>query len=114
MAKIYAEGKPEKHPELGEIRVTVEGGEVEINRLICERRYDGSWEKSKGTRDLLINDMRKGPLYPLCAEPATMLCAYFVLLEWFGEASSAWVEEPTHVELEGEIELMESDPNVVY
>ena len=114
MAKITATGVPKKYPELGRIRITVEGGLVKIDKIAYERETGNGWEKAQELGYYLQEDLKKGPSYPLCADPFTMRCALFVLFEWFGEAESCWVKEPDHVKLEGEIEPMENKPGVIY
>lgn len=114
MARITATGTPVKYPELGEIRITVTGDEVNIDKVRFESRRDRYWEEDPAIDNFFRKDLRRGPRYPLCAEPFTMTCALFVLLEWFGEADSCWTEEPKHVILEGEVEPMESEPGRIY
>lgn len=114
MAKITATGIPVVYPELGYIRITVEGGLVNIDKITYEKRVGGSWVQTGSVEHYLNEDMKRGPSYPLCANPNTMRCALFVLFEWFGEAESCWIEEPKRVILEGEIEPMESIPGVIY
>ena len=114
MARIIASGTPVKHPELGEIRIIVDGDEVEIENIEFQSRRNDKWEKASQFEKLFNEDLKEGPSYPLCADPFTMRCALFVLFEWFGEAESCWIEEPKHVKLEGEIEPMESVPGRIY
>ena len=114
MARIIATGTPENRPGLGPIRITIEGGPVKIESVSYERKTESGWEKAQELGYYLQEDLKKGPSYPLCADPFTMRCALFVLFEWFGEAESCWVKEPEHVKLEGEIEPMEYQPGVIY
>ena len=114
MATITATGTPVKYPELGEIQIIVTGDMVDIDVVSFYSKKGGLFEKDDSIKKLFDEDMKKGPTYPLCAEPFTMRCALFVLFEWFGEAESCWVEEPKHVILEGEVEPMESEPGVIY
>lgn len=114
MSMIVANGVPEKHPGLGEIRVVVKGNETEIEEAFFWKKEDGKWVESEQVLNYFMDDMDKGPTYPLCAEPNTMRCAYFVLLEWFGEADKIPDEKNRHVKLAGEIEPMESEPGVIY
>ena len=114
MARIVATGIAEKLKPLGEIRVIIEGGEVEIEKTTFERKVNGKWEYDFRVETVFDVDMKNGPHYPLCAEPETMRRALFILLEWFGEAESCWVKEPKHVKVEGEIEPMPSEPGAIY
>ena len=110
MTRIKAMGTPVKHPELGEIVVSVKGTEKDIRGLRCMSIKNGACSFDPAVEKQMEEDLRKGPSYPLCAEPRTMLCAYFVLLEWFDETT----EPSKHVTLEGEIEPMEYEPGVIY
>ena len=114
MAKITATGVPVKYPELGDIKICISGDEVSIQDSSIQRKMDGKYIRDAELVELLKHDLKRGPSYPLCAEPFTMRCALFVLFEWFGEAESCWIEEPKHVILEGEIEPMPNDPDVIY
>ena len=114
MASITATGIPEKYPEMGEIRIYVDGGDVEIENAIFRKMVDGKWMDAPEVEKVFKLDLKRGPSYPLCAEPYTMRCALFILFEWFGEAESCWIEEPKHVILEGEVEPMPYEPGVIY
>ena len=114
MAKIIAEGVPEKYKALGKIKVTVEGTDVEIKNVKFEQEFKGEYVEADFLEEFFDQDMKEGPTYPLCADPETMRCALFVLYEWFGEDRSCWIEEPKHVKVEGEIEPMESEPGAIY
>lgn len=116
MAKITAQGVPAKYPEFGQIRIIIEGTDVEIQKTSFElyMKSKDKWIPMSFLEDVFNDDMERGPHYPLCAEPETMRRALFILYEWFGEDKSCWVEEPKHVIVEGEIEPMESEPGVIY
>lgn len=114
MARIIATGVPAKYPELGEIRVIVDGTDVEIENVSFEIKNGDDFEPAPFMEELFDLDMKKGPEYPLCADPETMRCALFILFAWFGEEHSCWIKEPEHVKIEGEIEPMESEPGVIY
>lgn len=114
MTKIVATGVPVKYKGLGEIRVTVEGTETEIQNITFEQAFEEEYVPFPDLEALFDKDMDRGPTYPLCAEPETMRCALFILYEWFGEDKSCWIMESKHVIVEGEIEPMESDPDVIY
>lgn len=112
MTKVIASGVPEKYPEYGKITITVTGDPINISNIEIEAENEVIQQVAAETLD---EDMARGPSYPLCAEPETMRCIFFVLLEWFGEDKSAWIKEPEHVKIaEGEIEPMESDPDMIY
>ena len=113
MATITATGTPEKYPFLGEIKIVVTGNEVNIDSVEYSAKINEKWEDDPSISVLFDEDMKKGPSYPLCAEPETMRCALFVLYEWFGEAELCWVGEPQHVKIEGEIEPMENLPGTI-
>lgn len=116
MTKIVAKGTPIGYAKVfGPVTITVTGDRVNINSIKFE--YPGkTGELAAGyARKAFDRDMERGPHYPLCADPNTMRCALFILLEWFGEDKSAWVEEPKHVKVvEGEVEPMPSEPGVMY
>ena len=114
MAKITASGIPEKYPEFGKLKVEIIGEYVDIDNISVLAEKNGELVEAPEITALLNEDMAKGAHYPLCAEPNTMLCALFILYEWYGEDAKCWIQEPTHVKLEGEIELMPSDPGVIY
>ena len=114
MARIVATGVPEKHPELGDVKISISGTEKDIRLVKFYAMNNGLYEESSYVKMIFDEDMKEGPSYPLCAEPYSMRCALFVLFEWFGEAESCWVEEPKHVKLEGEIEPMESISGRIY
>ena len=114
MATITATGTPVKHPELGEIKIVVIGDMVDIDIASFYTKQSEVFKEDDSIKRVFDEDLKKGPSYPLCAEPFTMRCALFVLFEWFGEAESCWVTEPEHVKLDGEIEPMESKPGVIY
>lgn len=114
MARIIASGIPEKHPILGEIGIIVTGDDTKISSIEYSSKIDGEWIDDQSIEVLFSSDMKRGPSYPLCADPDTMRCALYVLLEWFGESESCWIEKPKRVKVEGYIEPMESLPNVIY
>ena len=114
MTIIRAMGVPEKYPELGDIRICVYGDDKEISDVEFKRKIEGEFVDAPDIETVFKHDMRKGPSYPLCAEPYSMRCALFILFEWFGEAESCWVEEPKHVIFSGEIEPMPNEPGVIY
>lgn len=114
MAKITATGVPEKYPEFGDLRIVVDGDFTDIENVTVEVKKNGEYVDIPEIKDMLYEDMEKGPHYPLCAEPNTMRCALFILFEWYGEEESCWTQEPNHVKLEGIIEPMPSNPGVVY
>ena len=114
MASITATGVPVKYPEMGEVRIYIDGDEKEINDASFRSKNSGDWADDPEIEKRFRKDLKVGPTYPLCAEPFTMRCALFVLFEWFGEDKSCWVEEPKHVILDGDIEPMESEPGVIY
>ena len=110
MTRIIASGVPVKYPDFGDIRVIVNGDEREIKSVSLQTKKGDKWIDDLSFEPWFTTDLEKGPSYPLCAEPDTMLCAYFVLLEWFGEST----KPGDHVVIEGEIEQMEWEPGAIY
>ena len=115
MTKIVASGVPVGLGLDTEIRVTVEGTDVDIHKVTFEIMYEGNMKDFPELEDFFDRDMAEGPVYPLCADPETMRRALFVLYKWFGEENSCWIKEPEHVKIvEGEVESMPSEPGVIY
>ena len=115
MTRIIAQGTPQKYPVFGPVRIIAEGREVEIGKITYENQAnDGSWKPNDVMEIAFKHDMDLGPSYPLCAEPNTMRRVLFTLYKWFGEEDSCWIEESKHITIEGEIDPMPSDPDVIY
>jgi hypothetical protein len=112
MSKITAAGVPSKYPDLGDIRIVVDGTETEIQGVSFEVKLENDYEPAPGLEGVFDDAMKQGPgCYVPVQEPETMSWALAILCEWYGGYPECW----NSVQVDGEIgEEIEYDPDAIY
>ena len=108
MTTIIARGIPKDNwANLGNVSIIVRGNEREIESVRCVS--DDDVEKDDEIVEYYFEKlMEKGPEYPLGSDPDTMLRASQVLSEQF------YNQPGCEFSVDGPIEEMPNDPNVIY